>query len=81
MTTYRNDRGEDVELTRGEGFIVEWQTRMLGGFFSNLALTLAYADEDNLALLELAFPDEARAMREWKTGNLNTQLKAKGFEL
>lgn len=78
---WTNDAGESVELAEGEAFIYGWQKQLHGGFKKALAEAMARADPGNLLRLETAFPEEARAMREWKLGDLHQRLKAKGFSL
>jgi hypothetical protein len=53
-------------LSKGERFIVDWQYRMLGGFFSSLAEALTRADTVNREKLRRAFPDETQAMIDYK---------------
>ena len=58
-------------MNRGELFVVKWQYRLHGTFFTHLANAIARADEDNLDRLKRGFPDEVngyvnyKAMKGW----------------
>ena len=81
MPEWTNDKGEQVELTEGELFILNWQKAMHGHFYTLLANALDCADMQNFARLMEGFPVEGRAMHEWKSGDLHKRLEAKGFSL
>ena len=46
------------QLTRSEKFVLDWQYRHLGGFFSALIDVIKIADSRNRELLRRGFPDE-----------------------
>ena len=81
MESFANDKGDMVELTEGEIFIVQWQKGMLGSFSTHLALAMNKADPENLAKLEKGFPELVQAMKDWTRGDLHERLTAKGFSL
>ena len=55
----------EEQLTRGERFILEWQYRMHGGFFTALTDAICKADDGNLIKLGMGFPDEVDAYRKF----------------
>jgi len=67
--------------TPGEKAIVKWQFRLLGGFLDALFLAIARANEENLAKLELTFPEEVAGFRAWSHGDLARRLRKAGLEI
>jgi len=67
--------------TPGEKAIVKWQFGLLGDFLDALFVAIARADEENLAKLELTFPEEVAGFREWAHGNLAERLRKAGWEI
>ena len=51
--------------SKGELFVVEWQYRMLGGFFTGLAEIISRADAVNTEKLRKGFPDEVDAVKNY----------------
>ncbi len=54
-------------LTKGEAFVLKWQTRRLSGFGEILAKVIEAADETNLERLSMAFPEEVEAVKKFWT--------------
>lgn len=54
-------------LTKGEAFVLKWQTRRLSGFGETLAKVIEAADDINLERLRQAFPEEVEAMERFWT--------------
>ena len=57
---------KDKSLSVGEKFILDCQYEKQGGFFSLLTKAMARADTKNLAKLELGFPEEVEALRNYR---------------
>lgn len=49
------------KLTKGEIFILKWQYRLHGDFFTALSTAMCRADDHNRARLAKGFPDEVEA--------------------
>ena len=55
------------KLTAGEEFIYKWQYKLHSGFKTHLAKAMEVADGHNLDKLAFAFPDEVKALRNYRT--------------
>jgi len=72
---------EDSPLSDSERWVVKWQFGLLGDFQKALAAAITRADENNLAALELGFPLQVGAFRDWQRGDLAKRLRAMGLPL
>jgi hypothetical protein len=52
-------------LTEGEAFIFQWQHKMLGSFWTDMAKAISRADDINLSILALVFPEQVEAMKNY----------------
>lgn len=64
------------DWTEGEKFVLKWQWRMNGGFYTSLIETMCRADDENLGRLAMSFPSLALAIADWKNGDLAQRLRA-----
>lgn len=62
-----------------------WRSRKLrklwGDVYTRLWAALSYADEANLELLRLGFPQEVAGLRAWRSGDLAQRLRATGLDI
>lgn len=72
---------ESPDWTPAEKWVIRWQFRLLGDFNTALAEAITRADDDNLARLELGFPDEVNGFLAWNRGNLAERLGKAGLDL
>jgi hypothetical protein len=64
------------EINDGERRLLEWQYGCASDFYGRLMSAISYADEDNLARIELGFPKEAQAYRDFAyTGQLGRKVE------
>jgi hypothetical protein len=64
-------------------WVIRWQHRdklALGEFEVALMDAATKADDTNLDLLGLGFPDLAQGIKEWRTTDLATRLRAEPFD-
>ncbi len=67
-------------LTKSEEFILKWQHRALGSFYSALAEAIIRADPHNRELLAKGFPEEVKGIEMFwwdSTWWIETQAKAR----
>jgi hypothetical protein len=57
----------EEKLTAGEEFIYKWQYRMHSGFKTALSKAMEIADGYHLKLLEAGYPEEVRALRDYRS--------------
>ncbi len=69
----------DANFNEDEIFIIRWQYRLLGDFQTALMKAIAVADENNFALLALAFPMQTFAFSEWSHGDMGERLRSRGI--
>jgi hypothetical protein len=72
------------EFTPGEKFVVEAQFRHktpISNFKEKLWELLCASDDDNLARLAVAFPEETAGFVAWNRGNLGDRIRAAGCEI
>ena len=63
------------DWTEGEKFVLKWQWRQNGSFYTSLIETMCRADDENLGRLAMGFPSLALAIADWKTGDLAKRLR------
>jgi hypothetical protein len=66
---------QQKEITHGEEKVLEWQQGYSGGFYLAFWKTVCLADDINLTMLELGFPSEIQAFRDYKSGVLESKIK------
>jgi hypothetical protein len=57
---------EYQKLSKGEKHIIDWQIGIASGWRMALQELISLSDLDNLAKLELAFPDEVQAFKKYR---------------
>jgi len=67
------------EWTVAEKWIIKWQFGLLGDFRRELFNAIAQADDKNIELLALGFPDEVAGYKAWTRGNLGSKLRDAGL--
>ncbi len=70
---------ESGDWTEGEKFVLKWQWRLNGGFYTSLIETMCRADDENLRRLRAGFPSLADAIRSWKHGDLAVRFREAGL--
>lgn len=69
-------------FTRAEKkLILDWQYRNGGEFYLSLMETMTLADANGLGRLELGFPDDVKAFREWSRGDLAERVRKAGLDI
>lgn len=64
-------------------WVIRWQHRKtlaLGDFEAAILNAATRADDHNLDLLALGFPDLVQGVREWRNGDLASRLRAEPFD-
>lgn len=72
---------ESSDWTVGEKAVIKWQFRMWGRFYTTLFEVISIADDENLAKLRLAFPDEVDGFIAWNRGDLGKRLEDAGLPI
>lgn len=72
---------ESPVWTEGEKWVIKWQFGGLGDFQSALSEAIKRADDDNLRLLALGFPNQVAGFIAWNRGNLGLRLRDAGLEI
>ena len=72
---------ESPDWSRSEKWIVRWQFKLLGDFETALSQAISRADENNLARLELGFPEQVEGYANWAYGTLGERLRAAGLNV
>ncbi len=67
------------DWTEGEKKVLEWQVRLIGGFYRRLIDAACNADEENLQRIGQGFPSLAAAVYMWKNGDLFQRFKDAGL--
>lgn len=74
---YHNAMG-DRDLPIEWRLIIEWQYRYCGGFHKQLWAAICAADDSNLSLLSLGFPDYISAYLHWTRTSIARQMREAG---
>ena len=69
------------EWTEAEKWVMKWQFRLLGDFRNALFHAIACADDRNIELLALGFPDEVAGYKAWTCGDLAKRLRDAGLQI
>ena len=67
------------DWTEGEKFVLRWQFRELGHFWTHMFEAFVRADHENLDHLARAFPEVVAAVRSWREGDLGDRFTAAGL--
>lgn len=68
-------------FTAGEKEYLKFQLGMSDGFYANLWEAIAHADDDNLARISKAYPEEVAAYKAFKRGELRRRLQDEGLSI
>ena len=65
---------EHPDLTEGERYILKWQYKQLGSFYTSLIECMTHADHQNLGKLALAFPSIVEAFKRYRDADLQNRF-------